>query len=76
MSALVTAMGGSDPAVVNRLISQYEMSNHLCDRLKYSYPLSTEHPDLPRMVYFWSGWAQPRADRAGGMVMMVHSQAG
>jgi hypothetical protein len=29
------AMRSSDPALGNRLISQYEMFKHLCDRLKY-----------------------------------------
>jgi hypothetical protein len=35
-SALVMAMQSSDSATVNRLISQYEMSKHLCDRLTYA----------------------------------------
>src|SRR5512133_461518 len=27
--------------------------------------LYQERSHMPRMVYFWSGWTQPRADRAG-----------
>jgi hypothetical protein len=32
------AMQSSDSALANWLISQYEMSKHLCDRLKYPDP--------------------------------------
>jgi hypothetical protein len=35
-SALVMAMQDNDPALANRLISQYGTSKHLCDRLIYA----------------------------------------
>jgi hypothetical protein len=35
-SALVMAMQDNDPALANRLISQYGTSKHLCDRLNDS----------------------------------------
>jgi hypothetical protein len=37
-SALIMAMRNSDQALANRLISQYEMLKHLCDRLTYTQP--------------------------------------
>jgi hypothetical protein len=35
-SALVMATSSCDLALANQLISQYELSKHLCDRLRYA----------------------------------------
>jgi hypothetical protein len=37
------AMRSSDPALANPLISQYEMSKHLCDRLGYALLEADRH---------------------------------